>query len=441
MKLLLRDNFCSSPWFHIKINPVGDYSVCRWDYSSTPSKYNIANTSIQEFVNSDTMRNLRLDLLNGQRPKYCESCYYQDGANKVSGRRKQLLKSGIQILEFDRTFCSSPHFELFKHSYTHNGATEKTPVDLQIDLGNTCNSACIMCVPTYSSRLAKDYIQLKQLEPGVFGSYQIGKNWSDNPELVDKFINDLQNLPEIKYIHFLGGETLYLKSFYDICERLIDLDLAKNISIGTTTNGTVYSEQLEKIIKSFKHVHLGISVESFNQINDYIRWPSTISIVQDNLSKFLALRETTKLHISLRITPSILSILHLDTVFEYMIKNKVIAESCNILQEPECLRIELLPEDLRAQAVDKINAIIKKYSLIKSDETIINLRRDDLVDPVITQTIYEYLDILNLMTAPLDAEAHRQDLVKFLKAFETLRNNNILEYLPEYGKFLRSYGY
>jgi hypothetical protein len=222
---------------------------------------------------------------------------------------------------------------------------------------------------------------------------------------------------------------------------LIEAGLAKNISIGTTTNCTVYSTELIHIIKNFKHVHLGLSIESLHNVNDYIRWPSNVAEVTANIDKFIELRNTTNLHLSLRITPNIFSIYHIDTIFELMLKNKITAESCNILQEPSCLRIELLPKEIIDQCLTKINQIISKYQLTKNNQVIINCRREDLINPVISQIIFEYKHLLENYQIPNDIEEERYNLVKFIKAFESLRNNTILDYLPEYEEFLRQYGY
>lgn len=438
---MLKDTFCSSPWFHIRIDPTGKFLPCRWSSHQDETGYNITTNTINEFMNSDIMQGIRTSLLDGDKLRMCSNCHYEDSHNKVSGRQRQLLKSAINISQFDKTFCASPHYEIFKDSATTSWKSNYMPVDLQIDLGNTCNSACIMCSPIYSSKLAAEYVTLNQIEPILFKSFAKFKNWADDPALVDKFIAELATIPNIKYIHFLGGETLYLKSFYTICNRLIDSGLAKNISIGTTTNCTVHSPELVHIIKNFKHVHLGISVESLHNINDYIRWPSNVAEVTANIDKFIELRNITNLHLSLRITPNIFSIYHIDTIFELMLKNKVTAESCNILQEPSCLRMELLPHELINQCLTKINQIISKYHLIENNQVIINQRREDLVDPVITQIIFEYKTLLEHYQVPTNVEEERYNLVKFIKAFESLRNNTILDYLPEYEEFLRQYGY
>lgn len=392
-------------------------------------------------MNSDIMQGIRARMLDGDEQAMCSACRYEDSNNKVSGRRKQLLKSAIRLDNFDKTFCASPHWSIFEYSYKHHGLTNYTPVDLQIDLGNTCNSACVMCGPTYSSKLAAEYPRLIAIEPALFRPHEPFKNWADDPDLVDKFVNELADSPNIKYIHFLGGETLYLKSFYAICNRLIDAGMAKDISIGTTTNCTVYTSELQHIIKNFKHVHLGLSVEALHPVNDYIRYPSDYKQVQQNILKFLVLRDNYNLHLSLRITPSALSILHLDTLFKLMLDNKVTAESCNILHEPSCLRLELLPKQLLDQTLTKINHLVHAYQLEPTNEKIVNRRREDLVDTVIAQVIFEYKTLLENITVPDDIEQERFNLVKYLKAFEQLRSNTVLDYLPEYEEFLRSYGY
>jgi hypothetical protein len=64
-----------------------------------------------------------------------------------------------------------------------------------------------------------------------------------------------------------------------------------------------------------------------------------------------------------------------------------------------------------------------------------------LVRPVISNLIFEYKQLLEAIQVPLDSEQERKNLVKFTKAFEQLHHNNILEHLPEYEEFLRSYGY
>ncbi len=436
----MKDSFCSSPWFHLRISPDGYYRPCRWGDYSVGTEHHISNTSLTEYLNSDIMSELRTSLLNGEKPSLCNDCYYESAHGKVSGRQRQLLKSGIVESNFEKTFCSSPHWNNFQYSYANNGQTQTQPVDFQIDLGNTCNSACIMCPPRYSSRVTEDHKKLFKISPLFDDPVRI-TNWSDDPELVAKFVSEIAEIDNIKYLHFLGGETLYIRSFYDICDQLIERDIAPNVIMGTTTNCTVYDQRIERIIRSFKQVHLGLSVEAVTDLNDYIRWPGKITTVLANIEKFLSLRKETNLQISLRITPNIFSIWHLDQMIDFMVEHHVIAESCNILYYPASLRMELLPEDIRAKVLAKIDAAIAKHGLVRPGQVIINRRRDDIIDPVIATVVYEYRDFIASYKAPEDLEKQRKDLIEYLHAYESIHNNSIVDYLPEYEEFLRSYGY
>ena len=438
---MLDKNFCSSPWFHVKLASDGTFLPCRWGNNQSAQRtQNIKFVSMSDYYNSQEMKDLRSSLLNGEFNNHCQVCYYEESFGKLNGRLRQLNKSAIDANNFDLTARSSPHWDNFKFSFDNQGLANLSPVDLQLDLGNTCNSACIMCDPRSSSRLEKDYEKLNRIEPNIFKKSESYRSWSQDQSVVDKFVDELGKIKNLRYLHFLGGETLFEQSFYQICDRLIDLGLAKDIIIGTTTNGTIFNDKIINYIKNFKQFHLGISIESVSALNDYIRYPSQIGNVISNIHKFLDLRNVyDSLYISLRITPNVFTIFELDKLFVFMLENNVIAESCNILYDPECLRIELLPDDLKQQVLQKLEDLIDYYQLEKSH--VVNIRRNDLIDQVIANNILDYYNVVKNFQVPANVEDLRVDLVKFIKSFESLRDNSILDYLPEYENFLRSYGF
>lgn len=442
---MFKKSFCSSPWFHIRINYNGGYNFCRWgkdtDFNFLKSNQpNIANISIMEYYNSNEMKKFRMDLLDGNCLDKCSVCHYEEKYNKLNGRIRQLAKSAIDLNNFELSFRSSPHYDMFNQSYTQQGHSDYYPTDLQIDLGNICNSACIMCGPTASSRLSADYKKLNKINSSLFADPPVYKSWTQDSLLVDKFINELSQIPNIRYIHFLGGETLYDEAFYLICEKLISAGLAKNIIVGTTTNGTIYDSRLERIIKEFKEFHLGVSIETLSPLNDYVRYPSQIDTVKLNLQKILQLRDQTPgLFVSLRITPNLFTIYEIDNLIEFQLNNLVTAESCNILYEPEYLRMELLPADIRKEVLEKLEVLIKKHNFVKSHS--VNTRRKDLIPLAIGDTAIEYYNFIKDYQVPNDADKLRYKLVDFLKAFESIRSNSIVDYAPRYEQFLRHYGY
>lgn len=435
--------FCSSPWLHIKIGYGGQYVPCRWQHKWDPAidNMNLKDTSIVEFFNSDRMNDFRHRILGPEPLTECTSCNYEDSLGKVSGRVKQLFRSKLDNPDsFDQSYPQSPHYDMFKYSEDNNGQSDSYPYDLQINLSDTCNSACIMCAPRLSSRLFQDYKKLSKISP-VFSYGQPEKCWADDPILLANFIKYLKELPSIDYLHLLGGETLYLDSFYTICDSLIDAGLSEKIFLGTTTNLTIYSERLEDIIPKFGKFHIGLSIESVNHLNNYIRYPSEINSALGILDKFLKLRERLpdKIHLSLRITPNIFSIFYIDEVIQYMCDHNITGESCNILHNPACLRMELLPDNLRLAIIGKLNRVIDKNSLESFNA--VDARNPDLVRQVIASVAYTYVDLMENMVYPEDGEQLRYDLITFLNGFESLRNNSILDYAPEYETFLTAYGY
>lgn len=436
---MFNKSFCSSPWFHFRLTYDGGYESCRW--ANSPEKiHNVKNHSLLQYYNSEQMRTLREQLLAGETPTHCNTCYYEESFGKLNGRLRQLNKSAVNINNFDLSLRSSPHYQNFVHSLNHNGESDLSPVDLQIDLGNTCNSACIMCGPEASSKLESEYHRLATINPILFQKPKVYKSWTKDADLLDRVVQELCTLSNLRYIHFLGGETLYDESFYQICEKLIERDVSKQIIVGTTTNGTIYDQRIQYFIENFNQFHLGISIESVTSLNDYIRWPGKIDNILSNINKFLDLRNHYEnLYVSLRITPNIFSIYDIDKLFEYLIQNQVIAESCNILREPACLQIELLPDDVRLEIKEKLHQLIEKYDL--SERKIVNVRRKDQIPEVIADVILDYYRFICEYKLPENAEKLRYQLVDYINTFERSRQNCILNHMPRYEKFLRNYGY
>lgn len=436
--MTLKKTFCSSPWFHLRLTYDGSFEKCRW-LKDAEHIHNIKDMSLIDYHNSEEMDSFRFAFLNGKAPTECGTCYYQEEFNKLSGRQKQLLKSAIQIKDFNNGLLSSPHFRDFAYSHHSFGCTMHKPTDLQVDLGNLCNSACIMCEPRASSRLSQDYQKLsKQFK--IFSEPVNYTSWVDNETAFNSFLDSLSKIPDLKYIHLLGGETLYNRAFYKICNHLIEKDYSKDVIVGTTTNGTLYTDELENIIPQFKEFHLGISIESITTLNDYVRYPSDINEVLLNIQKFIKLRESYPgLYLTLRITPNLFTIYELDSLLEFSIVNKITVEACNILHKPECLRMELIPDDIRAEVIKKLEKVIEKYSLER--HSVANIRSIHMIDKVTADAVFEYLDFIKNFKAPDNLDQLYSELVEFLKGFESIRNNSIVDYAPRYKNFLRSIGY
>lgn len=411
----------------MRITNDGSMVYCRWS-NKFNGIVNIRDVDPVEFFQQH-MAPLRQDLLQGNRPNGCKDCYQMDQHNKVSGRQRQLLKTGVRLEQFEKTMLSSPWAQHWADNYT-TGITDQTPQDWQIDLGNYCNSACVFCSPRDSSRLAAEWKKIGLI------SQMPAPNWTDDPVLVNRFVSVLLQSKHVQYLHFIGGETVITPAFKVILKALIAAGLNRSATIGFTTNLTVWDQEAADLLCEFSGVNLGMSVEAFDPINDYVRWPSEISQLTAVRDRWVQLGRQQNWLMQLRITPTMLTISRLLTVYKYAYQENISVESCNFLQRPEYLRPSVLPLEIRQDCVDQLRDWAASIS--NSETIIVNTRDPGHARQQISQDLHSYV---NYLKHEPDESFRLPEAVEFLKQLEASRNNSVLNYLPEYEQLFRSAGY
>jgi hypothetical protein len=370
-------------------------------------------------------------MLKGEELPGCVECRTMEQHGKISGRQRQLLKIGATVEDFSKSMLTSTWINTFKHSLENDGDTDQLPQDWQIDLGNFCNSACLFCDPHSSSRLAAEFKKIgfiNQLPPNA---------WCDDPTSLDSFLETLEKTPRIAYLHFIGGETLITPAFRIILEKLIQNGLASRITIGFTTNLTTWDQDIVNLLRQFQQVNLGMSVECLHLLNDYVRYGSKIDVVRRLMSQWISIARENQWLIQLRITPTILSIWHLDTVYRFASDHGIAVESCNFLNDPAFMRPSVLPRSWRTRVIAKLQSWIDTQTQ-DSGSSVINTRNPDFAHQQVIEDAKSYV-------AYLDQQPDESDrlpaLVSYLQTMENSRKNSVLDYLPEYEELLRSAGY
>jgi len=430
-----KNTFCPSPWFHMRINNSGSYEYCRWQAKSGSTEtrinfdHNIRSQSPLQYFRQ-VMSPIREAMLQGTPPGACSDCHVMEQHHKTSGRQRQLLKVGVQTSNFAKTMLSSPMLPDFKHSENSQGSTERTVSDWQIDLGNFCNSACVFCNPESSSRMASEFKRIGMIDQVP------AANWCEDPESLARFVSDLTQCQSIRYLHFIGGETLITPGFVKILEAVIAAGLAQDITVGFTTNLTVWDDHVIDLLTQFHQVNLGMSVEALDPVNDYVRWPGVLSTTRELLDRWVAVAQAHNWMTQLRITPTCLTIHRLTTVYDYAWQHNLAVESCNFLTDPEFLRISVLPQSQRDIIRDQLQTWIDHHP-VHSGSQVINTRDPHRAREQIVQDAASYVHLLT----HVEDESHRlPDLVNYLKRLEASRGNSVLDYVPEYESFLRSAG-
>lgn len=422
--MTLEKTFCPSPWFHMRITNNGGMTYCRWS-NKLDTAANIQKQSPIDFFQTG-MQQVRTAMLNGDGWSGCGECVQMEQHGKVSGRQRQLLKIGVDQNNFAKSLKSSPWTDTLVQKHC-----DKLPQDWQIDLGNYCNSGCVFCGPDSSSRLATEQLALGMIQalPPA--------NWTDRDDLLQKFFDTIEASENIKYMHFIGGETLIAPAFAKILQHLIDHGFTQSVTIGFTTNLTVWPQSVIDLICEFDQVNVGLSVEAFAPVNDYVRWPSKLSVVEKIFSQWTQLCHDRNWYVQIRSTPTLLSLPDLLSLYDSAWQQNVAIESCNFLQEPAFLRASVLPSTIKSTLINQFQQWLDQH-VDQSHNKVINTRDPNVARQQICQDLQSYIHYL---TNEADQSHRAADLAAYLTKIESVRGNCVLDYRPEYEEFLRAAGY
>jgi hypothetical protein len=286
------ETFCILPWIHLSTRPDGSMRVCCTANASSVGPTNDKehggmvgvlktdegkpnNLNVSDFLsswNSNYMRNVRLQMLNGEKPPSCTKCFKEEAAGHRSKRQWETeywsKKINIQKLIDDTKEDGSVPPKL-------------TYIDLRF--GTKCQLACVMCSPHDSSGWIKDW---KEIHPQVQNSsLKETMQWSDkgstngssynwhknNPVFWEQFYDQIPNMQQI---YFAGGESLIIDEHYDILKQCIKQDHARNLEIRYNSNGIEWKQDLFSLWKQFKLVRFHYSIDDIGVRNEYIRYPS-----------------------------------------------------------------------------------------------------------------------------------------------------------------------
>ena len=283
--------YCSLLWKHISNEPFGHVRTCciarERVTDSEGEEYTLGETPIREIFHSDYYKNIRQAIRDGERPKNCDACW-RDEDNGVKSKR-QIYNEYAEFRYPEIDYAEEPDM----------------PEDLQIILSTTCNLKCRTCNPNYSSKWVKEAEARKM--PYIKESVKVEMDDIEN----SKFWTDLDDwLPHAKYLEVMGGEPFYMKEFKVFANKLIDDDIAKNVHVNLSTNGTTLNKKfLQKMIDNFASVGFNVSIDGIGKRFEYLRHGANWKEVSENLDYFHSL--TPGIAIGITVTISSLNVHYL----------------------------------------------------------------------------------------------------------------------------------
>ena len=352
--MLTAKSFCTVPWFEVHINADGSYHTCgmqrNWiSDTNLATVYNIQNMSIPDWMLHSHLVEDRNNKLNGVRDPHCGSCYAAEDGGGSSKRIRENLKSNIHDVKFDLTF---------KHSRDNQRLSTPNLTELNLrsfhfSLGNECNLYCRTCEPSYSSKIAF----MEKHSP-------VRMNWTDNQQAWDHLMDSMIASTELQFVHVIGGEPFLNYRFEELIDKLISAGKT-DIYFGFSTNGTIYKESIFKKLQAFRHVDVGISLESTTELNNYIRAGSSTETVIENIKKIQQF-QSPGYYVTLRTVISALSVHTYADTLKWALKNNLGILS-NTLEYPPEFQVQHLPAEIKQQLLDDLDWVFSDRAGIISN--------------------------------------------------------------------------
>jgi signal peptidase I len=342
--------------------------------------------SAQEIVNTDAMKQIRVDMLAGKQNPACSQCYQEESHGLTSFRQHKNndivdLTALLDNTQDDGTLND------FKIQYWDSR------------FSNVCNYKCRMCGPEYSHTWAEETYRNTGRKDFVIYAHGRQDYWAD-------IIGKYGDLTELKEVYFAGGEALYQSEHWQMLDHLDHLG-QHNIRITYTTNLSRLSFgkfKLEDYLTRFTNVLFIVSLDAVGPLLEYIRSGASWETTQKNIKTILPL---SRLKFNIVIT--VYNILHLSELLDFAYNNTTnfLGTDLTVAHEPMALNITNLPISLKDLASDRLRSSTKYPDLKDKIDGVINYMYD----------------------APV---ASWHDTIIETNKLDKIRNESVLDVVPEF---------
>lgn len=355
------DKFCVLPWVSLETSPIGTVRPCCLAddelVDDNGNKFDLNTASFQNIQNSNSMRKLRQQFLDGEQPQTCRKCWREERSGRTSKRMHTL----------DRLKHMLP-----EQSWT---ADAKPLMFLDLKLGNICNLKCRICGSWSSSTFATEELQFidqkeNRKENHHYQMLKAGAWPRENPT----FWSEIDQISDqIQYIEFTGGEPFMIREHFDMLQGLVARGIAHNIEIHYNTNGTQWPEYAEEIWRHFKHVEIAFSIDDIGARFEYQRSNAVWSEVEENIARFRELRSRNS-NISLQVccTVNVFNVYYLETVANWIVQQRFDFIYWNMMHDAYYFSIATLPAEAKATITHQLQQAQVTGPIRKEFDQIIN---------------------------------------------------------------------
>lgn len=382
----------------------------------------IQDSTLEEIWNNDTMCRIRKQVLNNEKPKECSPCFSLEDQGVESLRQRHIN----DIIPESRINLYPSAVSKMRNDYT---MPFKIPT-MEIKLNNLCNLKCRMCNPTDSTSW-NDWDQVEEFykkeDNYLVGNIQrlnlVRKPYLNAFDNTDNWWTSFEKLlPYFRRVEFAGGEPLMDPQHYRILDML--KPYGKNIELKYATNGTTLGISKERTAHNywphFRSVAVNVSIDGLDNVYEYIRGNGDWNLVVQNVKEIQTIPNISRIVGAVAVQVS--NILTIDKMIKYFLDDLGIVFYTNMVNYPNVLSIQCLPNDLKEQATINLNfakMYIEDYKLVKQHPMLLDL------------TLKQIDGIINFMWAK-DQSYLWPETIEFNRKLDATRNQSFIETTPAF---------
>lgn len=386
----------------------------------------IQKETLEEIWNNDTMKRIRKQVLNGERPKECERCFSLEDQG-VESLRQRHIEGNIP----------EARINLYPNALDKMREDYTMPFEIptmELKLNNLCNLKCRMCHPMDSTSW-NDWSEVKEFyknEGNIMYAIVEEHNLERKPFL-DKFQDDPKwwaslekNLPYFRRVEFAGGEPLMDPQHYKILDMLapygdqIEIKYATNLS----TLGIKGGRSVHEYWPKFRSIAVNVSIDGLNSVYEYIRGNGDWDVLVQNIKEIQKIKNISRVVGAVTVQAS--NVLTLDKIIEYFLDDLGIVFHTHRVEYPKVLSAQVLPPKLRALAIQRLQEVsyrVKDFKLVQ--------KYPQLLD----YTLGQIKDNINYLNAR-DQSDKWQDCVEFNHRLDKTRNQKFEQVTPEFKDYI-----
>ena len=302
----------------------GAVSACCYSRNGAMGRY--PEQSVDEIWNGALAKSMRAALRRNELPGGCELCADQLHAGNFTGLLARQFDEQSPVTLGSRV-----------KSLLRSGVTPKRyPRRLEFELSNKCNLECAMCSGFFSSSIRANRENL----PALPQSYD------------SKFVQQLlPYLPGLTHTKFLGGEPFLIDIYYEIWDRLIELNPHCRVTI--TTNGTVYTEKVKRVLERL-NCEIIVSIDSvIKPTYESIRRNATMERTLANFEIFAGFNRRKAMVLTIAVCPMVSNAAELPGLVEFA-SDRGAYVYFNTVVFPASHSIKALPVDRQRKILGQI---------------------------------------------------------------------------------------